>query len=180
VQGKFVEKLLRPGPACHAHPMSVPAIHPAATLRPEPTAEAVTPRASAAPQEGLARRRRALALAAEDTSERRGSGRRARARDRLMDRATQPHTPHARLAEVENVENLLLFVDDDLRETALAIHHIEAFLLRTLGLLETEDLRREHVREVAGDTSVLDHVDQLNETLESLRRRLARLAARMK
>lgn len=97
-----------------------------------------------------------------------------------MDRASQPQVPHPRLSGVENVENLLLFVDDDLRETALAIHHIEEFLLRTLGLLETSDLRREHVAEVAGDTSVLDHVDQLNETLESLRRRLARLASRMR
>jgi hypothetical protein len=121
-----------------------------------------------------------LTAVPDDGPERRGSGRRARARDRLMDRATQPHAPNPRLMGVENVENLLLFVDDDLRETALAIHHIEEFLLRTLGLLETRDLRREHVREVAGDTSVLDHVDQLNETLESLRRRLARLAARMK
>ncbi|MCA9712459.1 MAG: hypothetical protein KDK70_41910 [Myxococcales bacterium] len=87
---------------------------------------------------------------------------------------------NAALLGVSNVENLLLFVDDDLRETALAIHHIEQFLVRTLGLLETPDLRREDVQAVAADTSVLDHVDMLNETLESLRRRLARLSARMK
>lgn len=147
--------------------MSVPATDPAAFLGPEsaptsPSAEG--PRLTAVPS----------------PPDRRASGRRARARDRLMDRATQPHAPNPRLTGVENVENLLLFVDDDLRETALAIHHIEAFLLRTLGLLEAEDLRREDVHEVAGDTSVLDHVDLLNETLESLRRRLARLAARMR
>ena len=52
--------------------------------------------------------------------------------------------------------------------------------MRTLGLLESDDLRREDVVSVAGDTSVHDHVDMLNETLESLRRRLARLSARMK
>lgn len=148
--------------------MSVPATHPAAlpgTELASTTKAAATPRLAAVPDDG---------------PERRGSGRRARARDRLMDRATQTHAPNARLMGVENVENLLLFVDDDLRETALAIHHIEDFLLRTLGLLEAEDLRREDVREVASDTSVLDHVDQLNETLESLRRRLAKLAARMR
>lgn len=145
--------------------MSVPATDPAAFLGPEPAPPVEAPRLQAVPDSG---------------PERRASGRRARARDRLMDRASQPHTPNARLLGVENVENLLLFVDDDLRETALAIHHIEGFLLRTLGLLEAQDLRREDVREVASDTSVLDHVDQLNETLESLRRRLARLAARMK
>lgn len=97
-----------------------------------------------------------------------------------MDRATQPHAHNAALSGVDNVENLLMFVDDDLRETALAIHHIEHFLLRTLGLLESDDLRREHVHAVASDTSVLEHVDMLNETLESLRRRLARLSARMR
>lgn len=147
--------------------MSVPATDPAAFLGPEPTPAspaAEAPRLTAVP----------------NPPERRASGRRARARDRLMDRATQPQAPNARLVGVENVENLLLFVDDDLRETALAIHRIEAFLLRTLGLLEAEDLRRQDVIEVASDTSVLDHVDQLNETLESLRRRLARLAARMR
>lgn len=97
-----------------------------------------------------------------------------------MDRATRPHPQNAALIGVSNVENLLLFVDDDLRETALAIHHIERFLLRTLGLLEAPTLRREDVQSVAGDTSVLDHIDMLNETIESLRRRLARLSARMK
>lgn len=151
--------------------MSVPATDPAVFLGPEP--------APTAPSPGNGPEGPRL-TAVPDTPERRGSGRRARARDRLMDRASQPHAPNARLLGVENVENLLLFVDDDLRETALAIHRIEEFLLRTLGLLEAQDLRREDVYEVASDTSVLDHVDLLNETLESLRRRLARLAARMK
>lgn len=97
-----------------------------------------------------------------------------------MDRATRPYPQNAALVGVENVENLLLFVDDDLRETALAIHHIEHFLVRTLGLLEAPALQREDVCAVASDTTVLDHLDMLNETLESLRRRLAKLSARMK
>jgi hypothetical protein len=163
--------------------MSVPATHPAAFPGTEPasTKASRTPQASdlARPPKGPATAPH-LAAVPDDGPERRASGRRARARDRLMDRATQAHVPHAQLVGVENVENLLLFVDDDLRETALAIHRIEEFLLRTLGLLEAKDLRREDVHEVAVDTSVLDHVDLLNETLESLRRRLARLAARMR
>lgn len=152
--------------------MSAPATHPAVLPGTEPAS-------TTKPTKGAATASH-LAAVPDEGPERRGSGRRARARDRLMDRATQTHVPHANLMGVENVENLLLFVDDDLRETALAIHRIEEFLLRTLGLLEATDLRREDVREVASDTSVLDHVDQLNETLESLRRRLARLAARMR
>lgn len=115
----------------------------------------------------------------EQGKERRRSGRRARARDRLLDRATQPYVPNAALAGVPNVENLLLFVDDDLRETALAITRIEAFLGRTLATLETTQLEREHVQALARDVAVLEHLDMLSETLESLRRRLAKLASAM-
>lgn len=111
--------------------------------------------------------------------ERRQSGRRARIRDRLMDRATQPQAGRS-LTHVRNVENLMLFVDDDLRETALALTRIEDFLGRTLALLEMPHPRRQDVADVAADISVLDHLDQLNETLESLRRRLATLHANMK
>ena len=67
-----------------------------------------------------------------------------------------------------------------MRETALAMGRIESFLVATLGMLETDDLRRDMVQELASDTSVLEHVDMLNETLESLRRRMAKLAASLK
>lgn len=111
--------------------------------------------------------------------ERRQSGRRARIRDRLMDRASQVNVARS-LASVRNVENLMLFVDDDLRETALALTRIEDFLGRTLALLELPQPKRQDVAEIAADVSVLDHLDQLNETLESLRRRLSTLHANMK
>lgn len=74
----------------------------------------------------------------------------------------------------------MLFVDDDLRETALALGRIETYLVRTLQTLESRDIRRADVMTLAGDTSVLDHLDALNETVESLRGRLARLASRMR
>lgn len=116
----------------------------------------------------------------EDAPERRGSGRRARARDRLLDRPERPNAPNAALMGVVDLETMLLFVDDDLRETALALQHIETYLLRALDLLSQESLRRADVLAVAADGHVLQHVDQLGETLESLRRRLAKLASRMK
>ena len=115
-----------------------------------------------------------------DASERRASGRRARARDRLMDRATLSYSPNNALRGVDNIGNLMLFVDDDLRETALAITRIEAYLTRTLSALESPDLRRQDLQALAADADVLDHLDGLNETLESLRRRLAKLAAEMR
>jgi hypothetical protein len=112
----------------------------------------------------------------EDTSDRRISGRRARGRDRLMDRANSDYSPNPALAQVRDVENLLLFIDDDLRETALAMERIEKYLLSTLGVLDAETLDRREIHSLATDSSVLDQVDLLNETLENLRRRMVRLA----
>ena len=57
-------------------------------------------------------------------------------RDRLVDR---DGTENPRLRRYE-LCNLMLFVDDDLRETALAIGGIEGFLTAALALLEKEDL----------------------------------------
>ena len=109
-------------------------------------------------------------------SDRRVSGRRARARDRLMDRANTPYAPHPKLTHIRHVENLLLFIDDDLRESALSMERIERYLVSTLDLLEGEELQRRQVERLAGDTEVLDQIDQLNASLESLRRRMARLS----
>jgi hypothetical protein len=97
-----------------------------------------------------------------------------------MDRATRPYTKNAALRGIDNVENLLLFVDDDLRETALAITRIESYLVRTLGILESRRPKRDDVLALANDVDVLEHLDMLNETMESLRRRLARLCAAMR
>ena len=109
-------------------------------------------------------------------TERRVSGRRARARDRLMDRASQAYAPNPALARLEHVENLLLFIDDDLRESALSMERIERYLVATLDLLEGDQLERGEVEALASNEEVLDQIDALNESLESLRRRVARLA----
>jgi hypothetical protein len=115
-----------------------------------------------------------------EAGDRRESGRRARARDRLMDRATRPYPQTDVLTQADRVGNLLLFIDDDLRETALAMERIESYLVSTLAMLEKDRLTREQVHDLATDTTVLEHVDMLNETLESLRRRMARLASNLK
>ncbi len=112
----------------------------------------------------------------DDASDRRISGRRARGRDRLMDRANQDYSPNPALPKVRDLENLLIFIDDDLRETALAMERIEKYLLSTLGVLDGTSLDRAEIHALANDGSVLEQVDMLNETLESLRRRMARLA----
>jgi hypothetical protein len=117
---------------------------------------------------------------ASEAHERRRSGRRARARDRLLDRGVQPTRVGDALERVRDIENLLLFIDDDIRETALAMQRIEEYLAKTMQTLDHPGVQREHVIALAGDKRVLDHLDRLGETLESLRRRLARLSSSMK
>ena len=112
--------------------------------------------------------------------DRRRSGQRRRARDRLMDRATRPYPQSPALTRVRGIENLMLFVDDDLRETALSLSRIESFLVRLLDTLERPAVTRGDVHELASDLEVLDQLDMLNETLESLRRRMAKLATKMR
>lgn len=111
---------------------------------------------------------------------RRQSGGRARARDRLMDRATRSYPVSETLSHARGVENLVLFIDDDLRETGLALGSVETYLVGILKLLESPTMSREEVHALAQDTQVLDHVDMLTETLETLRRRLAKLAASLR
>ena len=123
---------------------------------------------------------RGEAAEGDAAGDRRRSGSRTRARDRLMDRATRPYPKSEALTQARGGENLVLFIDDDLRETALAMQNIEGYLVQALGLLESPKLTRDQVHVVAADTRVLDHVDQMVETLESLRRRLARLAASLR
>jgi hypothetical protein len=111
---------------------------------------------------------------------RRQSGGRARARDRLMDRATRTYAVSETLSHARGVENLVLFIDDDLRETGLALGSVEGYLVEILKLLEAPKMSREEVHALAADTQVLDHVDMLVETLETLRRRLAKLASSLR
>ncbi len=113
-------------------------------------------------------------------AERRQSGGRARARDRLMDRMMRAPQESDPLSRVRGVENLVLFIDDDLRETAMALGNVENYLMEILKLLEAPRLAREEVHALAADTQVLDHVDMLVETLETLRRRLAKLSASLR
>ena len=65
----------------------------------------------------------------------------------------------------------------DLRETALSMERIERYLLSTLDMLEGDVLVRAEIEQLATDAEVLEQIDLLNENLECLRRRVARLAA---
>jgi hypothetical protein len=102
---------------------------------------------------------------------------RRRLRDRLVER---DGTSNPVLTERYALTNQLLLIDDDLRETALAMGAVEKFLADALGLLEDETVTAADLAQLAGDGEMLDRMDTLAETLTTLRRRLIAIASQIK
>lgn len=102
---------------------------------------------------------------------------RRRLRDRLVEREG---TANPQLSDRHELSNQILLIDDDLRETALALGGIERFLTDALGLLESEEVSARQLASLATDGDILDRLDTLSETLQSLRRSLAAVAVAMK
>ena len=94
-----------------------------------------------------------------------GAGRRAR--DRILSGQTQPSPT---LRDRHELKNLILFLGDDLRESALAVGSIEAFLLRAQQLLERPDISPSELKSLVDDDSVIERFDLLWDALSSLRR----------
>lgn len=78
------------------------------------------------------------------------------------------------------LEHLVLFLGDDLRESALAVGGIEAFLLRAQQLLEQPDLSAEDLRALVEDEQVVHRIDLLTDALSSLRRSMDRIHLALK
>jgi hypothetical protein len=102
---------------------------------------------------------------------------RRRLRDRLLEREG---TANPALPARASLQNQLLLIDDDLRETALALGGIEAFLKRALLLLEDERVTAVDLAKLAESGDTLDRLDTLAETLTGLRRRLIAIASEMR
>src|SRR5215468_1747275 len=100
--------------------------------------------------------------------ERTGAGRRAR--DRML---TGRSEPSPTLADRFDLANLILFLADDLRESALAVGGIEAYLVRAKAVLEKRELAIAELRELVEDGDVLQRFDLLHDALGSLRRSMA-------
>lgn len=97
--------------------------------------------------------------------ERTGGGRRAR--DRILAGDTLPGPA---IRGRHDLSNLVLFLADDLRECALAVGGIEAFLLRAQRILEQPELSAEELAAVVDDRQVLERFELLADALGSLRR----------
>jgi hypothetical protein len=102
---------------------------------------------------------------------------RRRLRDRLVER---DGTASPALAERYELTNLVLLVDDDLRETARALAAVEGFLGAAADLLEREEVSAAALAELASGGEVLDGLDVLSDTVAGLRRKLLALASRLK
>jgi hypothetical protein len=107
--------------------------------------------------------------------ERTGAGRRAR--DVLLAGRTEP-SPALRARH--ELENLLLFLSDDLREAALAVGGIESFLLRAKAIVERNEPSPEELQQLVEDRDVVERFDLLSDALGSLRRSMALIHQNLK
>lgn len=101
------------------------------------------------------------------------SDRGRRARDRLLAGEPDPEL----LGQVSSeLDNLLMFVADDLRESALSLAGIEAHLVAVQRLLGEGALEPAEVDAAVG-VDLDGRLDALADSLQSLQRRLQRLRA---
>jgi hypothetical protein len=106
--------------------------------------------------------------------ERRSTPRR-RTRDRLADReTTNPALSHA------DLKNLLLFLDDDVRESAKALVRVERYLGRALALLDDGQVSVDQLEGLAGEQAIFDDLHTLVDTLGSLRGRMGKVASTLR
>jgi hypothetical protein len=107
--------------------------------------------------------------------------RRASPRRRLRDRLPQHETRNPKLAASNDQElsNLLLFIDDDVRESAKTLQRVERFLGDTLALLDDTEITEERLRGLSRDAGLFADLHVLVDTLGSLRARLGQVAKRM-
>ena len=101
-------------------------------------------------------------------------------RRRLRDRLVEHETQNTRLESSGQLTNLLLLIDDDLRETAVAMTGIDGFLAEALRLLGSEEVHPQELLKLCTDDQVMERIDTLAETLATLRRRFGALATSIK
>jgi hypothetical protein len=107
--------------------------------------------------------------------------RRRSPRRRLRDRiASLERIDNPALRAMPRVGTQVLLVDDDLRQTALSLGAVEAFLAASMALLEKPGLTADELHEHADDDAVLDRLEVLSENVATLRRRMLSIANAMK
>jgi hypothetical protein len=107
--------------------------------------------------------------------ERRSTPRR-RTRDRLPDR----ETTNPSLSQHFELRNLLLFLDDDVRESAKALVRVEKYLGRAMALLDDGEVTADALDTLSDEQAIFDDLHTLVDTLGSLRSRMGKVASTLR
>ena len=107
--------------------------------------------------------------------ERRSNPRR-RTRDRLPDR----ETTNPALSQRFELKNLLLFLDDDVRESSKALSRVERYLGRALALIDDGAVTAEQLDALADEQGIFDDLHTLVDTLGSLRAQMSKVASTLR
>lgn len=89
-------------------------------------------------------------------------------------------TSNPALSQRFELRDLLLFVDDDVRESAMALGRVERYLGRALGLLDAEAVSAEELEQLCEEQAIFDDLHSLVDTLASLRVRMGKVAAALR
>jgi hypothetical protein len=106
--------------------------------------------------------------------------RRANPRRRLRDRLPERETTNPTLAGKAELQNLLLFLDDDVRESGLALARVEKYLARALALLDAPQVSSDELDALAREQAIFDDLHTLVDTLASLRARVGKVASSLR
>lgn len=106
--------------------------------------------------------------------------RRATPRRRLRDRLPDRETTNPALSNRFELRDLLLFLDDDVRESSKAIGRVERYLGRALALLDAGDVSPDELDALADEQAIFDDLHTLVDTLGSLRARMAKVASALR
>jgi|SRR5690242_17501195 len=106
--------------------------------------------------------------------------RRASPRRRMRDQLPQRETTNPALAGRSELKNLLLFLDDDVRESGKALVRVEKYLGRALALLDAAEVSPDEIKELAREQDIFDDLHALVDTLASLRARMGKVASSLR
>src|SRR6185437_6419091 len=106
--------------------------------------------------------------------------RRSTPRRRIRDRLPQRETTNPALSKRFELKNLLLFLDDDVRESAKALGRVEEYLGRALALLDKGDVGADELEALSDEQAIFDDLHTLVDTLGSLRARMGKVASTLR
>ncbi|HWE27156.1 MAG TPA: hypothetical protein VHB97_04095 [Polyangia bacterium] len=106
--------------------------------------------------------------------------RRSTPRRRSRDRIPQRETTNPVLSQRFELRNLLLFLDDDVRESAKSLARVEQYLGRALALLDDGAVTAAELDALSDEQAVFDDLHTLVDTLGSLRSRMGKVASTLR